>query len=56
MSTEKELTDNLLQMYVDNRRARNAADMGKELDFQAKILKERLAQLGVTDLSELEQN
>ena len=51
MPTEKELADSLLQMYAENRRARYAPDMGKELDYQAAMLKERLAHLGVTDLS-----
>lgn len=54
MPTEKELTDSLLQMYVENRRARYAQDMAKELDYQAAVLKERLAHLGVTDLSKFE--
>ena len=54
MPTEKGLTDSLLQMYADNRRARNAKDVIKELDYQAKMLKQRLAQLGVTDLSDFE--
>ncbi len=51
---EKELTDSLLQMYAENRRARFAKDMAKELDYQAAMLKERLAHLGVTDLSKFE--
>lgn len=54
MPTEKELTDSLLQMYAENRRARYAEDMAKELDYQAVVLKERLAHLGVTDLSKFE--
>ena len=54
MPTEKELTDSLLQMYAENRRARYAQDMAKELDHQAAMLKERLAHLGVTDLSKFE--
>ncbi len=54
MPTEKELTDSLLQMYAENRRARFAQDIAKELDYQAAMLKERLAHLGVTDLSKFE--
>ncbi len=54
MPTEKELTDSLLQMYAENRRARYAQDIVKELDYQAAMLKERLAHLGVTDLSKFE--
>ncbi len=54
MSTEKELADSLLQMYAENRRARYAQDMAKELDYQAAMLKERLAHLGITDLSKFE--
>ncbi len=55
MPTEKELTDSLLQMYAENRRARYAQDMAEELDYQAAMLKERLAHLGVTDLSQFEK-
>ncbi len=33
MPTEKELTDSLLQMYAENRKARYAQDMAKELEF-----------------------
>ncbi len=54
MPTEKELADSLLQMYAENRRARYAKDIAKELDYQAAMLKERLVHLGITDLSKFE--
>ncbi len=54
MPTEKELADSLLQMYAENRRARYAQDMAKELDYQAAMLRERLSHLGITDLSKFE--
>lgn len=47
MPTEKEMINNLIDIYTSLQRIKTAQDTQKELDYQIKVLKAKLESFGI---------
>lgn len=47
MPSDKEMLNNLIDMYANLQRIKNASDMQKELDYQIALVKAKLESFGI---------